>query len=73
MQDEFQRLKIWLGGEVFITAGLPPGDDFSLGFGHARSGQTLDEGVGVKGDLRFYEAQNSGWGGGLQVGMKLFR
>ena len=66
-QGEFQRLEVWLGGEVFITAGLPPGDDFGLGFRHVGAGQALDEGMRVKGDLRFHKAQNSGWGGGCKV------
>ena len=39
---------------MFITAGLPPSDDFGLGFGYARPGQALDEGVGVEDRL--------GWG-----------
>ena len=37
-QGEFQRLEVWLGGEVFITAGVPPGDDFGLGASPLRSG-----------------------------------
>ena len=58
--------KVWLGGEVFITAGLPHGDDVGLGFGHARLGQALDEG-----GLSLHGAQNSDWGGRLQVGVAL--
>ena len=57
----------------FMNAGLLFSHDPGLGLGHARAGQTFDEGMSVKGDLRFHEAQNSGWDGGLQVGMTLFR
>ena len=73
-QGQFQRLEVWLSGEVFITAGLPLGDDFGLGFRHTRPDQALDKGVGVEGGgLGLHGTQNSGWGRSLQVGVALSR
>ena len=61
-----QCLDIPLVGEVFITAGLTPGDDFGLGLRHADASQALNEVVGVEGDgFSFHGMQGNGWGGGI--------
>ena len=65
------RFNVFFGNQAFIEVGLPIGDDFGLVFGHAGPGQAFDEGVGVEGGLRLHGAQNSGWGGRLQVDVAL--
>ena len=61
-----QPLDIPFVGELRITAGLSPGDDFGLS--HAGAGQALDKFMGVEGGgFCFHEAQADGQGGGLQV------
>ena len=65
------ELEVFFSDQAFVKVRLPFGEDFSLVLGHTDSGQTLDEGVGVEGGLRLHRAQNSGWGGRLQVGVAL--
>ena len=68
------KFEVFFSDQAFIQVGLSFGDDFSLGFGHARSGQALDEGVGVEGGgLSLHGTQNSGWGRSLQVDVALSR
>ena len=65
-----QPLDIPLIGEVFISAGLSPGEDFGLGLGHADAGQALDKFMGVEGGgFCLHGMQGNGWGGGLQAGV----
>ena len=60
------EFKVFFGDQAFIEIGLSFGENFGLGFGHARPSQALDEGVGVEGDgLSLHGKQNSGWGGAL--------
>ena len=73
------KCEVFFGDQAFIEVGLPIGEDFGLVFGHAGLSQALDEGVGVLDEgagvegegLNLHEAQNSGWGGRLQVGVAL--
>ena len=62
------EFKVFFGDHAFIELRLPFGEDCGLVLGHTGPGQTLDKGVGVEGGLRLHEAQNSAWGGVLQVG-----
>ena len=54
------ELEVFFSDQAFVEVGLPFGEDFGLILGHTRSGQALDEGVGVKGGLRLHERQYSG-------------
>ena len=54
------ELKVFFSNQAFIEVGLLIDEDFGLILGHARSGQALDEGVGVEGGLRLHEKQYSG-------------
>ena len=66
------ELEVFLGDQAFIEVSLPIGEDFGLVLGHAGTSQVLDKGVGIEGGgLSLHRAQNSGWGGGLQVGVAL--
>ena len=57
----FEReFEVFFGDQAFVEVGLSLGEDFRLGFGHARSGQALDEGMGVEGGLGLHRAQSSG-------------
>lgn len=62
------EFEVFFGNQAFIELGLPFGENFGLGLGHARPGQALDEGVSIEGGgLRLHGAQSSAWGGALQV------
>ena len=46
----FERaFEVFFSDQALVEVGLSLGENFSLGFGHARSGQALDEGMGKAG------------------------